>query len=115
MKLNDYLDVIIPRGGADLIKTVVKNSTVPVIETGAGNCHVYVDAFADQKNAVNITFNAKTQRVSVCNAIETLLIHKDVAAQMLPLIVKKLREKNVEIRGDERVLEIIPDAVKATE
>lgn len=115
MRLCDYLDVIIPRGGADLIKTVVTNSKVPVLETGAGNCHLYIDSFATLNNAVNIAFNAKTHRVSVCNAVETLLVHKDVAATMLPSIVNKLREKNVEIRGDERVLEIIPDAKKATE
>ena len=86
-----------------------------MIETGAGNCHVYVDKYADENMAIEITFNAKTQRISTNNTIDSLLIHKEIAPKMLPAICKKLREKNVEIRGDEKVLEIIPDAVAASE
>ena len=115
MKLNKYIDVLIPRGGAGLIKSVVENSTVPVIETGVGNCHVYVDADADIDMAANIIFNAKTSRPSVCNACESLLIHKDVAEVALIAINERLREKSVEIRGDEVTCEILPDAVLATD
>jgi len=115
MKLNKYLDILIPRGGAGLIKTVVENSTVPVIETGVGNCHIYIDAHADPEKAVSIAFNAKTHRPGVCNAAESLLIHSTVAAQMLPLIGKKLRGKNVEIRGDKKVCEILDYAIPANE
>lgn len=107
MRLNKYLDVLIPRGGAGLIRAVVENSSVPVIETGSGNCHLYVDKYADKNKAVNIVFNAKTSRVSVCNAAETLLIHKDVAKELLPIIKNKLDEKNVEIRGCETTCEIL--------
>jgi len=96
MKLNKYLDILIPRGGAGLIKTVVENSTVPVIETGVGNCHIYIDSSADPNKAINITYNAKTHRPGVCNAAESLLIHSSVAKVLLPLIGEKLREKNVE-------------------
>ncbi len=115
MKLNKYLDILIPRGGAGLIKTVVENSSVPVIETGVGNCHIYIDAQADPEKAIAITFNAKTHRPGVCNAAESLLIHSEVAASLLPLIGKKLQEKNVEIRGDKTVCSILEYAVPATE
>jgi glutamate-5-semialdehyde dehydrogenase len=115
MKLNKYLDILIPRGGAGLIKTVVENSTVPVIETGVGNCHIFVDSSADPDKAVSITFNAKTHRPGVCNAAESLLIHSSVAAKLLPAIGKKLLEKNVEIRGDKTVCSILKYAVPAQE
>lgn len=115
MKLNDYLDLLIPRGGAGLIQAVVKNSTVPVIETGVGNCHVYVDESADLDKAVAITVNAKTQRPGVCNAAESLLVHKNVAEEFLPKLAAKLKEKDVEMRGDEAVCEILPQAKQATE
>ena len=102
MQLSEYLDVLIPRGGAGLIKSVVQNAKVPVIETGVGNCHVYVDESADVKMAADIIFNAKTQRPSVCNAIETVLVHKNIAEKALPVIKAELDKKNVEIRGCER-------------
>ena len=111
MQLTDYLDVLIPRGGAGLIRSVVENAKVPVIETGVGNCHVYVDASADIEMAANIIFNAKTSRPSVCNAIETVLVHKDAAAAALPAIKAALDRKNVEIRGCERTREILGDCV----
>lgn len=101
MQMNRYLDVLIPRGGAGLIRTVVENSTVPVIETGTGNCHIFVDATADLDMAVDIIDNAKTQRTGVCNACESLVIHKDIADRVIPLICERLFAKNVEIRGDE--------------
>lgn len=115
MKLNDYLDLLIPRGGAGLIKTVVMNSTVPVIETGVGNCHVYVDIWADPKKAIDIVFNSKTHRPGVCNAAESLLIHSEISAQLLPPIAMKLKSANVEIRGDERVRKLVDYALEATE
>jgi glutamate-5-semialdehyde dehydrogenase len=115
MKLNKYLDVLIPRGGADLIAAVVQNSTIPVIETGVGNCHVYIDEFADPVKAVAITVNAKTQRPGVCNAAETLLIHEKVASEMLPTVGKELIKRGVEIRGDKRVQEILPFSVPLVE
>lgn len=115
MKLNDYLDVIIPRGGAGLIRSVVENATVPAIETGTGNCHVYVDEGADLDMAEKIIINAKTSRPSVCNAEEKLLVHKAVAKKFLPRILKALAEKSVEIIGDEAVCSIYPDATPATE
>ncbi|NCC86772.1 MAG: glutamate-5-semialdehyde dehydrogenase [Clostridia bacterium] len=115
MKLNKYVDVLIPRGGAGLIKSVVENSTVPVIETGVGNCHVYVDAAADIDMAANIVFNAKTSRPSVCNACESLLVHNDIAEVALIAIYERLKEKAVQIRGDEITCEILPDAVPATD
>ena len=116
MQLTDYLDVLIPRGGAGLIRSVVSNARVPVIETGVGNCHVYVDKDADIEMAKNIVFNAKTSRPSVCNAIETVLIHKDIAEEALPVIKAALDEKNVEIRGCERTKAILGNCVKdATE
>ena len=100
MKLNDYIDVLIPRGGAGLIQAVVKNATVPVIETGTGNCHIYVDEYADFEMAKNIVINAKTSRPSVCNAAEKLLVHEKIAKDFMPIILKALRDKDVEIRGD---------------
>lgn len=115
MRLNEYLDVIIPRGGAGLIKAVVENATVPAIETGTGNCHVYVDADADFEMAKNIIINAKTQRPSVCNAEEKLLVHRGIADRFLPVILPALIERGVAIIGDETVCRICPDAVPATE
>lgn len=115
MKLNQYLDVIIPRGGAGLIKAVVENATVPAIETGTGNCHVYVDASADLEMAKAIVINAKTQRPSVCNSEEKLLVHRNVADEFLPMILPALAEKGVEIIGDEYVCRAYPNAVLATE
>ena len=111
MQLTDYLDVLIPRGGAGLIKSVVNNAKVPVIETGVGNCHVYVDKSADLDMAKNIVYNAKTSRPSVCNAIETVLVHQDIAEKALPLIKAELDKKNVEIRGCERTSAILGDCV----
>ena len=108
MKLNEYVDVLIPRGGAGLIKTVIEQSTIPVIETGTGNCHIYVDEFADINMAADIIFNAKTQRLGVCNACESLVIHEKVAREAIPVIAKRLEEKEVEIRGDEKACAIYP-------
>lgn len=104
MKMKEYIDCLIPRGGKGLIKSVVENSTVPVIETGSGNCHIYVDESADIDMAANIIFNAKTQRISVCNACESLVIHSGIINRALPAIKKRLDEKNVEMRGDERAM-----------
>ncbi len=115
MKLNEYLDILIPRGGAGLIKTVVENSRVPVIETGVGNCHAYIDESANPEMASDIVINAKTQRPGVCNAIETLLVHVSVADTFLPVICDKLKDHKVEIRGDRYVTEIIGYAVPASE
>ena len=106
VRMNTYIDVLIPRGGAGLIQTVVKNSTVPVIETGTGNCHIYVDAFADLQMAVEIIDNAKTQRLGVCNACESLVIHEDVACQVVPMICDRLTQKGVAIRGDQTSMAI---------
>ncbi len=115
MRLNDYLDVIIPRGGAGLIKTVIENATVPAIETGTGNCHVFVDESADFQMAKEIIINAKTSRPSVCNAEEKLLVHESIAEEFLPLVLTELKNRNVEIVGDETVCSIFPDAFPATE
>ncbi|GEA17392.1 glutamate-5-semialdehyde dehydrogenase [Moorella sp. E306M] len=115
LRANEYLDVLIPRGGAGLIRTVVENATVPVIETGVGNCHVYVDAAADLEMARNIVINAKTQRPGVCNAMETLLVHEKVAAEFLPSLAEALKEKGVVLRGCERTRELVPWAEAATE
>lgn len=115
MKMNGYIDVLIPRGGAGLIQSVVQNSTVPVIETGVGNCHIFVDESADIEKAVNIIVNAKAQRPGVCNAAETMLVHKNIAEKFLPKAIKALREKNVEIRGDKAVKDIVNDVVDATD
>lgn len=111
MQLTDYLDVLIPRGGAGLIKSVVNNAKVPVIETGVGNCHIYVDDSADIDMAKSIVFNGKTSRPSVCNAIETVLVHKDIAKKALPQIKAELDKKNVEIRGCDKTKEILGDCV----
>ncbi|MEY8319829.1 glutamate-5-semialdehyde dehydrogenase [Lachnospiraceae bacterium 46-61] len=115
MRLNGYLDVLIPRGGAGLIKNVVENSTVPVIQTGIGNCHVYVDESADLQKAARIVINAKTQRPGVCNACESLLVHKNIAEKFMPEIGKALQSKNVEIRGDKVTMDLVEGAVAATE
>ena len=115
MKMNKYVDVLIPRGSASLINAVVENSTVPVIETGVGNCHIYVDSEADIDMATEIIFNAKTQRISVCNTAESLLIHKDIAEFALIAIKAKLDEKNVVLFGDEIAREICPDIEIATD
>lgn len=115
MKMNGCIDVLIPRGGAGLIQSVVKNSTVPVIETGVGNCHVYVDYNARVEDAVNIIVNAKAQRPSVCNAAETLLVHKDIAAEFLPKAARALKEKNVELRCDRLSAEYAEECVPASE
>ena len=114
MKMDTYLDILIPRGGAGLIRAVVENSTVPVIETGVGNCHVYVDEDADPEKAVSIVYNAKTHRPGVCNAAESLLVHEKVAEKLLPVIGKALLKAGVEIRGDEATCRMIPEALPAT-
>lgn len=114
MNLTDYIDVLIPRGGQGLIQRVVKTATVPVIETGAGNCHVYIDKDADLKMATSITVNAKVQRPSVCNAAEKLLIHQDVAAKYLPTIAQALIDHGVQLRGDDRARAIVPQIQAAT-
>ncbi|MEA4814085.1 MAG: glutamate-5-semialdehyde dehydrogenase [Oscillospiraceae bacterium] len=115
MRMNEYVDLLIPRGGSGLISAVVKNASVPVIQTGAGVCHTYVDKDADVKMAAEIIFNAKTSRPSVCNACDCMLVHKDIAPEALPVIADKLHEKNVEIRGDERVMDIISGCTPANE
>lgn len=111
MQCDKYLDLLIPRGGAGLIKAVKKNASVPVIETGVGNCHVYADASADLKMAVNIIDNGKTQRPSVCNAIESLLVHKDIAEKLLPMVKERFASHNVEIRGDAETQRILGSSV----
>lgn len=115
MRLNEYVDVLIPRGGAGLIQTVVENSTIPVIETGTGNCHIYVDESADLDMAIDIIFNAKTQRIGVCNACESLLVHKHAAKQLLPRLKERLDEKNVEVRADREARAIVPEFQEASE
>ncbi len=115
MRLKEYVDVLIPRGGAGLIRSVVENSTIPVIETGTGNCHIYIDESADLTKVIPIVINAKTQRIGVCNACESLLVHEKIAEQILPALGKALLEKQVEIRGDETVLTQIPEAHAVTE
>lgn len=115
MKMHGGIDVLIPRGGAGLIANVVENSTVPVIETGTGNCHVYVDATADIRMAVDIIENAKTQRLGVCNACESLVIHSGIIKEALPQIVGRLKAHNVEIRGDERACALSEDIIPAAE
>ena len=115
MRLNRYIDCLIPRGGAGLIRSVVENATVPVIETGVGNCHAYVEKTADIAMAAEIVFNAKTSRPSVCNALETLLVDEAIAETALPVIAARLKEKNVELRGCPRTCAILPDAVPACE
>ena len=115
MKMNEYVDVLIPRGGKGLIKAVVNNSTIPVIETGTGNCHIYVDESADIRMAAEIIENAKTQRMGVCNACESLVIHSGILSKALPEIVKKLKAHNVEIRGDERACAVSKEIIPASE
>ncbi|MFP3154965.1 glutamate-5-semialdehyde dehydrogenase [Lachnospiraceae bacterium ZAX-1] len=115
MCLNQYLDVLIPRGGAGLIRAVVETASVPVIETGTGNCHVFVDESANLKMAEDIIYNAKTQRIGVCNACESLVIHESVAPDFLPAIVRRLKEKQVEIRGDEECCSLLGEIIPATE
>ena len=115
MKLNQYVDVLIPRGGAGLISSVVQNSTIPVIETGTGNCHIYVDKDADFEMALDIIDNAKTQRLGVCNACESLVIHSEVLEQFMPLIFERLTAKNVVFRADERAKAVCPGCEAATE
>ena len=115
MKMNDYVDVLIPRGGAGLIRACVQNSTVPVIETGTGNCHVYVDEFADLQMAAEIVYNAKVSRPSVCNACESIVVHRAVAKKFLPLIKEKLDSAFVTIHGDEETAKILKDVIPATE
>ncbi len=115
MRLRGYIDVLIPRGGKQLIDNVVNHSTVPVIETGTGNCHIYVDEYADVEMAANIIENAKTQRTGVCNACESLVVHERIAEKALPVICRRLLAKGVEIRGDERACAVIPEMKAATE
>ena len=115
MKMKGYIDCLIPRGGKGLIRSVVENSTVPVIETGSGNCHIFVDESADIDMASNIIFNAKTQRISVCNACESLVIHSGIINRALPVIKKRLDEKNVEMRGDERAMAAANGVLPASE
>ncbi|WP_026515349.1 glutamate-5-semialdehyde dehydrogenase [Butyrivibrio sp. LB2008] len=115
MQMNDYIDVLIPRGSARLINAVVENSTIPVIETGTGNCHIYVDKDADIDKAIPIIINAKTQRIGVCNAAESLVVHEDIKDRFLPLFEKAMNEHNVEIRGDEESRKLMTSAVSATE
>ena len=115
MRLNAYVDVLIPRGGGGLIRAVVEHATVPVIETGVGNCHVYVDQAADLEMAAEIVFNAKTSRPSVCNACESLLVHRGIAEQALPLIKRRLDEKQVVLRGDKAACAILPGIEAAQE
>ena len=115
MHLDEYLDCLIPRGGKGLIRAVVENSTVPVIETGSGNCHIFVDESADIQMAADIIFNAKTQRIGVCNACESLVIHSGIIKDALPVIKEKLDTKNVIIYGDDRARETCPDIQSATE
>ena len=115
MHLDGYIDLLIPRGGKGLINAVTKNATVPVIQTGAGNCHIFVDESADIDMAASIVFNAKTSRPSVCNAAESLLVHRATADKALPVIYEKLKGKDVELRGDDETLKILPDIKKATD
>lgn len=115
MQMNGYIDVLIPRGGAGLIRSVVQNATVPVIETGTGNCHVYVDQYADLSMAVKIVDNAKTQRLGTCNTCESLVVHKEIAEKAVPAIVSALKAKDIEIRGDERSMQLDSYIIPATE
>lgn len=115
MRMNEYIDVLIPRGGAGLIRSCVENSTVPVIETGTGNCHIYIDKDADIQMAADIVHNAKTSRPSVCNSAESLVIHKDIIKEALPIIKKRLDEKNVELRGDDTARASADGILPATE
>ena len=114
MKMNQYVDVLIPRGGAGLIRAVVNQATIPVIETGTGNCHIFVDESANFDMAINIIMNAKTQRIGVCNACESLVIHRDIREKLLPPLAKALQEKHVEMRADDGIREIMPELKAAT-
>ena len=113
MSMRDYVSVLIPRGGADLIKNVIENARIPVIETGTGNCHIYVEDDADLKNAISIIINAKCQRPGVCNAAEKLLVHKSIAKEFLPMVIAALRSESVEVRGDLETIAIVPDVKPA--
>lgn len=115
MKMNEYVDVLIPRGGAGLIRSVVNNSTIPVIETGTGNCHIYVDEYADLSMASDIIINAKTQRTGVCNACESLVVHERIVQDLLPELSARLREKNVQMRADEKSLPYVETGIPATD
>lgn len=115
MKMNQYVDVLIPRGGAGLIRAVVENSTIPVIETGTGNCHIFVDESADIEMAIQIILNAKTQRVGVCNACESLVVHDGIREKLLPELSRRLREKQVEMRADSRALPLVEGGIPASE
>ncbi len=115
LKMNDLIDLVIPRGGYGLIRTVVENSSIPVIETGVGNCHIFIDKTADLDRAIDIVINAKTQRPGTCNAAEKLLVHREIAEKFLPDVISALRAHNVEVRGDEEVQRVVPDVVPATE
>ncbi len=115
MKMNQYVDVLIPRGGAGLIRAVVENSTIPVIETGTGNCHIFVDESADIEMAINIILNAKTQRVGVCNACESLVVHDGIREKLLPELSRRLREKQVEMRADSLALPLVEGGIPASE
>lgn len=116
MKCKNYIDVLIPRGSAGLIRAAVENSTIPIIETGTGNCHIYIDESANVTDSVNIVINAKTQRIGVCNACESLVIHEKIAGVFLSTLAQKIKQVHeVEIRGDEKVCEMLSDAVPATE
>lgn len=115
MRLNEYIDVLIPRGGSGLIRSVIENSTVPVIETGTGNCHIYVDEFADFTMALNIIDNAKTDRLGVCNACESLVVHEKIGKEFIPLLFERLSAKDIVIRGDELARQICPNIEPADE
>lgn len=115
LKMREYVDVVIPRGGAGLIRFVVENATIPSIETGTGNCHIYMDKYGNIPMGVEIVFNAKTQRPAVCNAVETLLVHKDIAEEFLPKLAEKMKEKKVEIRGCKKTCSLLKNVVPATE
>lgn len=115
LKMKEYVDVVIPRGGGGLIRFVVENSLIPSIETGTGNCHIFMDQYGEIPMGIDIVYNAKTQRPAVCNAAETLLVHKDIAADFLPPLAEKLKQKNVEIRGCKRTCSLLKTAVPATE
>ncbi len=115
MKMNKFVDLLVPRGSASLINAAVEGSTIPIIETGTGNCHVYVDQTADVDMAAEVIFNAKTQRYSVCNACESIVVHSKIMEKALPVICQRLKEKDVEIRLDERAIKFVPGGVPATE
>ncbi|MBP5410514.1 MAG: glutamate-5-semialdehyde dehydrogenase [Lachnospiraceae bacterium] len=115
MRLNQFVDVLIPRGSANLINTVLENSTIPVIETGTGNCHIYVDVKADLKKAIDIIINAKTQRMGVCNACESLVVHRDIAGKFLPMLAEALAPYNIDIRADEEARAVVGSFSEATE